>query len=309
MKQLITTSLFLLYCFVSYAQYIPDFETKLYFEDAMGNRDTITIGHDSTSTDELNAHLGEFELTTPFDSVFEVRADDYMGFHRGKLSKKIITWSERIFNTPIRCWGGTDIHMYIVAKYNPVTVTWDKSTFEEQPCRGSSLITNQFQDVLALPFDWDNDDPNTEYSCMGLTNTFTFYTDLKIDQQPLAPIMIEKEVEGKGMQTIYGIRYHNRAFANYPCAYRVVSTEDHQTGDSKVYTLYPNPVNDILYFEGQPGSEVIAECSIYDLQGKLVHRTNTAFAGIEVGSLSAGVYVLKIQTDQGKGYSRKFLKL
>jgi hypothetical protein len=56
------------------AQQTPHFLTTLYFEDAAGNQDSIEFGYDYTATEGMDAAFGEYELTDPFDPVFEVRA-------------------------------------------------------------------------------------------------------------------------------------------------------------------------------------------------------------------------------------------
>jgi hypothetical protein len=46
----------------------------IWFEGAIGNRDTIWVGSDvAASSQQIKPQFGEVELTAPFDSVFEVR--------------------------------------------------------------------------------------------------------------------------------------------------------------------------------------------------------------------------------------------
>ncbi|GAB4497385.1 MAG: hypothetical protein OHK0019_30910 [Saprospiraceae bacterium] len=50
------------------------FEMLIYFEDAIGNKDTVIVGYDpDANTYDVNPQFGEVWLDTPFDSVFEVR--------------------------------------------------------------------------------------------------------------------------------------------------------------------------------------------------------------------------------------------
>ena len=57
------------------------FETSFFFEDALGNRDTIVIGADPTADELVNTHLGEMLLIEPWDSAFEVRVTTENIFH------------------------------------------------------------------------------------------------------------------------------------------------------------------------------------------------------------------------------------
>lgn len=59
-----------------------EFSFQLYFEDAAGNRDTITLGYDPLATEKIDTAFGEENLINqPWsDSTFEVRITDKM-FH------------------------------------------------------------------------------------------------------------------------------------------------------------------------------------------------------------------------------------
>ncbi|MCB0375492.1 MAG: hypothetical protein KDD04_06205, partial [Sinomicrobium sp.] len=58
----------------AHSQQTAQFETTLYFEDAVGNRDSVIVGYDTLATHDIDPEFGEQELVSPFDSVFEVRA-------------------------------------------------------------------------------------------------------------------------------------------------------------------------------------------------------------------------------------------
>ena len=54
----------------------PAFIMPFWFEDAVGNKDTIWVGADNnaTSGNNFDMQFGEVPIYSPFDSVFEVRA-------------------------------------------------------------------------------------------------------------------------------------------------------------------------------------------------------------------------------------------
>jgi len=56
-----------------YAQNTPYFDMVLYFEDAVGNRDSVSFGYDQDASSNLDIEWGEEEITAPFDAIFEVR--------------------------------------------------------------------------------------------------------------------------------------------------------------------------------------------------------------------------------------------
>jgi Flp pilus assembly pilin Flp len=83
----------------------------------------------------------------------------------------------------------------------------------------------------------------------------------------------------------------------------ILSIEDNEI--SKTFTIYPNPVNDNLHL--QLATTVgYKKATIYNFYGQLVLQTNTT--KIKVRSLSAGIYFLEVETDNGKGV-KKFIKL
>ena len=49
------------------------FSQTLWFEDAIGNIDSVIIGHDPLATVDIDAQFGEVEITEPFNAIFEVR--------------------------------------------------------------------------------------------------------------------------------------------------------------------------------------------------------------------------------------------
>ncbi|WPO80338.1 T9SS type A sorting domain-containing protein [Flavobacterium sp. KACC 22761] len=72
------------------------------------------------------------------------------------------------------------------------------------------------------------------------------------------------------------------------------------------FQFYPNPVIDILNIEN---NAVIDDVEIIDVSGKSVlsKKINALSAGIDLSSLSSGVYILKV-TSEGKAKTVKFIK-
>lgn len=71
-------------------------------------------------------------------------------------------------------------------------------------------------------------------------------------------------------------------------------------------SVYPNPAKDILNIQLN-STESIATIEIYSLVGQKVKQTKSK-STLNVGDLKSGTYVLKIQTTEGKVYTRKFIK-
>ncbi|KGO93866.1 hypothetical protein Q767_14435 [Flavobacterium enshiense DK69] len=68
--------------------------------------------------------------------------------------------------------------------------------------------------------------------------------------------------------------------------------------------IYPNPANDVLHIT--TSANEIKTIAIYDVMGKEVFNTTTANETINITSLNAGVYIIKI-TEEGKTATRKLV--
>lgn len=69
-------------------------------------------------------------------------------------------------------------------------------------------------------------------------------------------------------------------------------------------SLYPNPVSNILIID----SEIpIIKVEIYSILGKKIKEVNANFSDINIGNLSAGLYLIKIFSEKG-GAFRKIIK-
>lgn len=291
------------------AQAVPQYKTTIYFEDAVGNTDSITVGFDTLATSSIDPIFGEAEITAPFDSVFEVRAGTFLGFDREKTSKIIIEPSEPIYPLSIShgCYTTAPIFIYIWAKYQPVTVTWNKSEFLENICVRGSLISNHYADEVTAPYDWDFF-PQDEYYCMGVDSAWTIDISAPAIEgaQVTAPVSIEKEVEGMGVQQIYGLRFFPSPTFTYwtPC-YFVTSIEEviHKV---EAISIVPNPADE--YFSVViPAGEEAKTIEIWNIHGQQVKNIQSV-TKIDVSDLPSGIYTVVIETIKGNLYSGKIAK-
>ena len=119
----------------------PEFSFDLYFEDALGNRDTITLGYDPLATDGIDTFFGEENIISqPWDSILDVRIGDKSyslnnwSTENTYLSKKQII-SSYCENSIIS--GRISIQFY--AKNNPIKINWN-STFFEDSCKSRTIF-------------------------------------------------------------------------------------------------------------------------------------------------------------------------
>ncbi|SCY87223.1 T9SS type A sorting domain-containing protein [Flavobacterium caeni] len=81
-----------------------------------------------------------------------------------------------------------------------------------------------------------------------------------------------------------------------------LSVAEQKEKPSKV-ELYPNPVSETLYF-----SEPLTDIEVFDMTGRLQSTSKKHIAGLNVGNLPAGEYILKAKTGSGKENTIKFIK-
>ena len=73
------------------------------------------------------------------------------------------------------------------------------------------------------------------------------------------------------------------------------------------YNLYPNPAKHVLNIKSKEGV-VMKSAQIYDLNGRVILKSNITNASINVETLTKGTYIIVLKDENGKDYSQKFLK-
>jgi len=63
------------------------------------------------------------------------------------------------------------------------------------------------------------------------------------------------------------------------------------------FTIYPNPVNDILFIENN-NNNMIQKIVVYDVMGKTVIEQNDNVAQIDFSNITKGLYLLKITSEK-----------
>jgi hypothetical protein len=130
---------------ISLNSYAQQFSFQMYFKDAIGNRDTLTLGYDTAATKLIDAAFGEVNIIgVPLDSIFEVRITDesvWGGQQQGTFhTKKQITYYN--CDSPLYNIQSIDIK----AKHWPVTATWNKAIFNDS-CRDWSYFSSFIGDL------------------------------------------------------------------------------------------------------------------------------------------------------------------
>ncbi len=286
----------------------PEFIMPLWFEDAVGNKDTIWVGaDDDANTDQvLDLEFGEELITAPFDSVLEVRAVNAYGatpWAGGyNFSKTIISGS----SVPNHCFSQQGIGIFIHAKHWPIKIYWDTLLFDNNPypCNANTILSPS-RIPWSVPEPWIE----VEYiECM--VNIDHLYLDYDYPNIfPSSRLWTTYEIEGTGVDTIWGYflySFYGLPNSNSPCL-TILPTEE-ILSPPKIQ-LFPNPARSWLQIEIDEGQmEDFISYEIYGIDGVQI-QSNDYQSKIDIESLDSGVYVLLIKDVGGQMIVNSFVKM
>lgn len=301
----------LLPLFVWGQQQEPMFKTTFYFEDAVGNRDSITVGMDTSANWEYNPQLGEIDIQTPFDSVFEVRAAHTFDLAWGDtytvLSKTIINVAEIPVLMP-NCYKGGPFTFLIQAKYQPVTISWSQSVFNDE-CLDGSFMTPDKNYELLNPWDWWSN-PEIRFSCQEVDGSYAINLGGEYLVNGEWPYIKLHDVQGSTatMDSIYGVTLWIDPFETWTPCYHV-SVEGKKKSQVAGLKIFPNPTNN--FFQILDKDENYLEAmKVIDINGNIVLSKNKLKTSeqIDVSNLSNGVFFIEVDSNFGQKHIGKLIK-
>ncbi|MBC6993351.1 T9SS type A sorting domain-containing protein [Neolewinella lacunae] len=116
--------------------YGQSFSIPIYFEDAIGNRDTIVLGYAADGGYGIDPELGEVDLLdSAYVRAFEVRASIYDYDKIRDEDPRVIESKKMVIGyvcTDPSYFSEANSIMAVIKCDNwPITLTWDKSKFQE----------------------------------------------------------------------------------------------------------------------------------------------------------------------------------
>ena len=286
MKQLLFTFILLFVSWSSFSQ--EEFSFTLYFEDAVGNRDSLILGYDEDGTQFLDEQFGEVDISNePWDSVFEVRASERT-YNSSDLSSDGLTpqyfTKKQIVSKPLcpsSCWilsNNSSLSISLKATHYPVHVSWSTNMFESDTCVKGSRI------------DYLNASEFIGYELKNLVANFTEFSPFHLYQN-----------EDNDTINIFWVIF----CSDQPV---IINSWDKTSNNIQIY---PNPVDENLHVELENKNKV-TQVEVVDVFGK-VHLTISSndFKNqeyLDVSFLNSGRYVLKIYS-QLDIQVKQFIKL
>ena len=276
-----------------YGQKTAQWETKFYFEDAVGNRDSLTVGYDTTANVVYNPDFGEENIReVPWDSVFEVRAGRQESDRNPNLplSKTLVA---KLFTgiSDGRCYfSESPVRMFVKIKHLPVTITWD-STHYQGYCNGGSYLAPHEMGSLFLNW-WFTDTAvwwpkPPEFACLSTQSSYVLHSFTETTKI-WVNYLLDQNTDGS-VDTIYAVNFYGW-FPEYdefsPCR-KKVSVQDVQAQDVEL-KVYPNPAQTMVYIESQDR----LRWTLKDIQGR--QRLAGVDPWLDISDLQEGVYFLTI---------------
>ncbi|MFZ1705640.1 MAG: T9SS type A sorting domain-containing protein [Saprospiraceae bacterium] len=255
-----------------------NFEIPIYFEDSMGNKDTIIFGYDIVAGYGIDSAFGEIDLLySAYVKEFEVRASIYDYEKIREEDPRIIESKKMIIGYVCEdpnYFVETNSLMALIKCNNwPITIKWDKEKFQD--------TCNFMKIVDCTPGGWfdvcGGGHPYLQLEMKERDTVMYYDTEFKV------------EIEGDTMAALFfsfsdGIK---------------LSVSDEPTKGKVI--PYPNPVIDNIVkfkFENGPYNESTISVKIYNTLGHLI-STSEVNEEITTQGWGSGLYLFVI-TDGGK---------
>jgi hypothetical protein len=271
----------------------PEFSFDLYFEDALGNRDTITLGYDPQATDGIDQLFGEESINNqPWDNDFEVRVLQKNSFELASLNQNIISpyiqFKKQIVSKT--CDYNFPISVCIKSENFPITVYWNSSIFLENECINGSMIST-------YPF-FQCDDIGLFDSFMGYVPDYSEYCSNMIILENDGSDHIQKLNSEVGLLSFLWLTFANKNnIQNYiwpGCPGWLAINEISKTFRIK---MFPNPANNLVNIKT---SDKMEEIIVVATEGQIVMRIfglGKSEIEINTSELENGLYFISVMTN------------
>lgn len=268
--------------FLSFLLFLPlvlqaqaEFSFELYFEDAVGNRDTLVLGYDALASDTIDASFGEENIISqPWDSLFEVRVTNKMQSVLYGLPELETFQTKKQFIKK-HCgenWANWSlIYFDIKNSHFPITISWNSTIFNNQCVLGSVIQDDEINSWFDVGnFDGHLYNNQNSISSMGSnlsyqdTNSYTYYS--------------------------YWLMFGDSTF---------LTLENNELGNNEFY-IFPNPTNGkFKYYSEKPVSKIM----VYDMQGKLISIIQDK-EEIDITNTDSGIYLVEYKVNGTKFYKK-----
>lgn len=304
-----------------FSQQTAFFETTLYFEDAMGNQDSLILGHDPEADSFGDEYDPQFEapiITEPWDSIFEVRATStafhpFMSWDLIWLKKSISYVLDTSPTSSVSELEENNCYVYrgahrigIYAKHLPVTISWDQSAFDTSYCRNRAYIaTHDHQSWPEPGFWWDIPEAIENAECMGSVSEWV--TDLYSPVGHLfRPVMLNNGIQDTVRGVFVGMAGQAEDDGYYinssHCENLLPVQINNLLEGNRDIKIYPNPTHDLVFFS----DKLKHQYKVFDMTGKLYVENEESY--IDLSIFKNQLLIILFEKD-GQWYSDRIIKM
>lgn len=302
MKKQVIYILFTLFSFQGFSQTLtPEFEFQLYFEDAAGNKDTVTLGYDSKATNEIDQNFNELDiLNQPWSPVFEVRVgnkiyieDDWIRDNSYNSKKQILK----------------EYCSDILRRSDTVSIQFNIDNLPIALNIVVSTINDSTADCMGLSSFFGKNYPTSGDAYMGATlGAIQYYDDFIIDYNSMGGLsgyIIGTET----MELKTFIDENNREIGVLQFLFRGDESLGIEENQVLKWSVYPNPATDFITVSINGFDNESFLFQIYSINGSLVRKEQFLKNEIDIRDLEDGIYFLEILTkDRIEVKNFKFIK-
>jgi len=285
---------FILILFIFATQLVScqEFVTQLFFEDAIGNKDTIEVGFDENATDTVDVEFGEINIIeTPLDRIFDVRITNEWDIRNGSFQTSLDTFHLKKQIAENSCNKGFEaISVDIKAKHYPVKIECKSSDFLIDCIKGSV-----FTSVVPGGW-WDTDSQSDLYRIV-----------LAQESEKTFSANFEGPIYGS-----YAYISNNDTLSVFWLVFadsRFVATNIRSRQDDDLM-IYPNPFRDNFQIVIPNQNAQINSITMYNSIGKKIlneSSTNNTSFRVNAEKLGSGLYFIHVKTT-GVDYYSSILK-
>ncbi len=274
---------------LSLTAFAQEFSFQLFFADAIGNKDTITLGYDSIATDKIDSLFGEENIIklSP-KSGLDIRLSDEYFLRNYSQTTGTYHCKKQILKFNCRKSASTIAQTIDINTKNwPVTVTWDPSLFNDQ-CKDGSVFTS------IHPGGWWDTGSKSNLHQQILANNGEVSFSSNCDRDKGYCYISKSDTIA-----VFWLAIGTKSILR-------TSIDDIKHKSAGV-VVFPNPTSS--QFTVQLEGNLLTTISIHDIHGQeLIKQTFENATTINVEHLLPGLYYYKLYNLKTAGRSGIFLK-
>lgn len=264
-----------------------EFSFKMYFEDSLGNKDTLIIGFDVNGTDTIDTEFGEINIiAVPLDTILDVRiSNEWQNRLYQNIPGSFHTKKQIIEKKECGYWYSLN-SIDIFTDNWPVIAHWDSTLFIDT-CLNGSLFTS------VMPGGWWDTGGFREVlhssSSFSFTPNYLYFNDYYgYINENNDTVDVFWQTFGDSTILMVGIGENISA----------------------TFSIFPNPNNGTFQIQSrQQENLTFQKLTIFNLEGKSVFESENPEllqSEIKLPSLPNGMYFAQIAFRENN-YSVKFL--